>query len=172
MLLLFLTYTFTFLISKVHFYFSCIVKKLQIYHMFHFSATLVAKFLKAVNRVTLASLYIHNLLLCCGDIETNPGMKCLSLSFYHWGLSCYATLKVKNLSQCSTKLIHFCKKLPLHWIAGRASILCKYIIYILFHILGLAFAVLFLCYFQNILKRFLQHCNSICTSSKRVSHIA
>ena len=38
-----------------------------------------------------------------------------------------------NLSLCSTRLIHVCKRLPLvkdcrlHWIAGRADVLSKYI---------------------------------------------
>ena len=32
-------------------------------------------------------------------------------------------LKGKNLSRCSKKLIHFCKKLPFYWIAGRENIL-------------------------------------------------
>ena len=36
-------------------------------------------------------------------------------------------LKWENMSRCSTKLIHVCKKLPL---AGRANIFSKYIIYI------------------------------------------
>ena len=39
--------------------------------------------------------------------------------------------KQENLSRCSKKLIHFCKKnYHLHWIADRANILGKYIIYI------------------------------------------
>ena len=70
-LLLFLTYTF-FLLIKVHFHFNCIVKKILTYHMFHFTATSVTKSLKVANRVTLASLYNHNLLFCCSGIETNP----------------------------------------------------------------------------------------------------
>ena len=39
----------------------------------------------------------------------------------------------ENLSCCSTKLIHVCKKLRLHWIAGRANILSIYIYIIYFN---------------------------------------
>ena len=57
-------------------------------------------------------------------------------------------LKWENLSRCSTKLVHFCKKLPLHWLADRANIIWKYMItYMFFHfwrgICGF-FAMLFL----------------------------
>ena len=39
----------------------------------------------------------------------------------------------KNLSLCSTKLTHVCKNYHLHWIAGRANILSKYIIFMFFN---------------------------------------
>ena len=45
------------------------------YHMSHTTVTLVTKFHKIVTIVTLISLCMHNLLLCCGGIETNPGPK-------------------------------------------------------------------------------------------------
>ena len=65
----------------------------------------------------------------------------------------YATvpwLQWKNLSRCCTKLKHFCKNYHLYWIAGRANILCKYVIYIFFSIFWVVFAVLFLCCFQKL----------------------
>ena len=38
--------------------------------------------------------------------------------------------KGENLSCCSTKLIHVCKKLPLALDKSRVNILCQYIIYL------------------------------------------
>ena len=55
--------------------------------MSHFTITLVTKFLKVVEIFTLTSLYIHNLLLCCCNTETNTGPKCFSLLFCHWDLN-------------------------------------------------------------------------------------
>ena len=43
----------------------------------------------------------------------------------------------------------FAKNYHMHWITGKANILCKYIIYI-FSIMGIAFAALFLCYSQKL----------------------
>ena len=75
----------TFLFSKVRHYF--IIKKvptsLSTYYKFRFTVTLGTKFLKEVNLVMDTSLYIHNLLLCCNDIENNLGPKCSSLFFCH-----------------------------------------------------------------------------------------
>ena len=87
--------------------------------------------------------------------------------------------KWENLSLCSTKLIHFCKNYHLHWIAGRANILCKYIIYIffqfsacllrfLFYVISKSFTFLWL---KKKKKKIPLHCTSICMSSKVVSHI-
>ena len=65
----------------------------------------------------------------------------------------------------------------MHWIAGRANILCKYLI-CTFIILGVAFALPFLCCFHKLkflvikcLKQILLHCTSNCISLKRVSQI-
>ena len=41
--------------------------------------------------------------------------------------------KWENLSGCSTKLIHVCKKLPLALDCGQGNIFSKYIIYIFFN---------------------------------------
>ena len=68
----------------------------------------------------------------------------------------------ENLSRCSTKLIHVCKKLPVSLDCRQNKFICKYIPHI-FSILGVTFAVSFLCYFL--------HCTSICTSSKSMSQI-
>ena len=57
--------------------------------------------------------------------------------------------KWENVSCCSTKLTHVCKSYHLLWIVGRANILSKYLIYN-FTILGVAFAIPFLCYFQKL----------------------
>ena len=43
----------------------------------------------------------------------------------------------------------FAKNYHLHSIAGRANVLSKYIIYIFF-ILGMAFTLPFLCYFEKL----------------------
>ena len=37
--------------------------------------------------IILLSLCLPNLLLCCSDIEKNPGPKYSSLKFYHWNLN-------------------------------------------------------------------------------------
>ena len=64
-------------------------------------------------------------------------------------LSYYATFKVRNfdllfckINTCYQKNQHF------HWIAGRANILCKYLIYI-FSTLSVAFTVPFLSYSRS-----------------------
>ena len=89
-------------------------------------------------------------------------------------------LKWENLSRCSTKLIHVCKKLPLE-LDCRRSKYSQWIYNIhIFSILGMAFEVLFLCYFQKLLllavknfflKQFLLHGTSIFTILKSVSQI-
>lgn len=73
-------------LDKKQYCFSRTVKKLLTY-MSHFTITLVTKFLKVVEIFTLKSLYIHNLLLCCCNTETNTGPKCFSLLFCHWDLN-------------------------------------------------------------------------------------
>ena len=62
----------------------------------------------------------------------------------------YATFKVRKFEPLFYK-INTClqKNYHLHWIAGRATMLCQYLIYI-FSILGVGFSVLFLCYFQKL----------------------
>ena len=40
-----------------------------------------------VKVIILLSLCLPNLLLCCGDIEKNPGPKYSSLKFCHWNLN-------------------------------------------------------------------------------------
>ena len=62
----------------------------------------------------------------------------------------YATFKVTKFEPLFYK-INTClqKNYHLHWIAGRATLLCQYLIYI-FSILGVAFSVLSLCYFQKL----------------------
>ena len=62
----------------------------------------------------------------------------------------YATFKVRKFEPLFYK-INTClqKNYHLHWIAGRATMLCQYLIYI-FSILGVGFSVLSLCYFQKL----------------------
>ena len=62
----------------------------------------------------------------------------------------YATFKVTKFEPLFYK-INTClqKNYHLHWIAGRATMLCQYLIYI-FSILGVGFSVLSLCYFQKL----------------------
>ena len=56
----------------------------------------------------------------------------------------------------------FAKNCHLHWIAGGANILCKYIIYCTyFSISGVAFVVPFLCYFQKLQLLVLKNCELI-----------
>ena len=60
----------------------------------------------------------------------------------------YANFKERKLSHCSTKFYKiFAKNYHLHWIADRANILCKYIIYLFFQfwprLLWLLFYVIF-----------------------------
>ena len=81
--------------------------------------------------------------------------------------------KWENLSCCSTKLIHVCKKL-----AGITNILIKYIIYIFFNF-GCGFCSLFPMLFlkapvsccNKFLNYFLLHGTSIFMSSRTVSRI-
>ena len=62
----------------------------------------------------------------------------------------HATFRVRKFCSCSTKLIHVCKKLPLVLDCGQTKYyLEKFNIYI-FSILGVAFAVPFVCYFQKL----------------------
>ena len=62
----------------------------------------------------------------------------------------YATFKVTKFEPLFYK-INTClqKNYHLHWIAGRATLLCQYLIYI-FSILGVGFSALSLCYFQKL----------------------
>ena len=92
----------------------------------------------------------------------------------------YVTFEVRKFESLIYKILHiFTKKYHLHWIAGRANIICKYIIYILFHsILGMTFTIPFLLFFKALasygkktLKQFLLYCTSICLTSKSVSQI-
>ena len=83
----------------------------------------------------------------------------------------------ENLSFCSTKLIHVCKKLPFALDWGRANI-SRYIIYIFFNF-GRGFCGSFPMLFpktpasccKKILNQFLLHCTFIYISSKSVSQI-
>ena len=45
----------------------------------------------------------------------------------------YATFKVRKIESLFSKINRFAKNCHLHWIAGRANILNKYIIYIFFN---------------------------------------
>ena len=84
----------------------------------------------------------------------------------------------ENVSRCSTKLIHFCKKLPLglDYRQRKHSLqICNIHIFLA---LGVAFAVSFLlfskapgCCGTKILKLFLLYCTFICISSKIVYQI-
>ena len=76
----------------------------------------------------------------------------------------YASFKVRKFESLFYKIkIFLPKNYHLHWIAGKAYILYKYIMHIFFSILGVAFAVPFLCHFQKlqllVVKKFL---NKIC----------
>ena len=65
-------------------------------------------------------------------------------------LQYYATFKVRKFESLFCKInIFLYKKYLLHWIAGRASILCKYIMYIFFQFLE--WLLQFLFYFIQLL---------------------
>ena len=84
--------------------------------------------------------------------------------------------KGENLTRCSTKLIHFCKKTTT-WIILQTEQTFSVSIY--FFNFGRGFCGSFSMLFpkappscgKNILKSFLLHCTSICMSSKNMSHI-
>ena len=76
----------------------------------------------------------------------------------------YASFKVRTFESLFYKIkIFLSKNYHLHWIAGKAYILYKYIMHIFFSIWGVAFAVPFLYHFQKlqllVVKKFL---NKIC----------
>ena len=53
-----------------------------------------------VKVIILLSFCLPNLLLCCGDIEKNPGPKYSSLKFCHWnlnGLTAHDSIKISLL---------------------------------------------------------------------------
>ena len=65
-----------------------------------FYLRLLKKLPKMVKVMMLLSLCLPNLLLCCGDIEKNPGPKYSSLKFYHWnlnGLTAHDSIKISLL---------------------------------------------------------------------------
>ena len=81
-------FTLTFILDIILFYFnsvfffSCIAIKKSTSYL-----RLLKKLPKMVRVIILLSLCLLNLLLCCGDIEKNPGPKYSSLNFCHWNLS-------------------------------------------------------------------------------------
>ena len=80
--LIFILHIFLFYFNSVFSFFSCIaIKKSTSY------IRLLKKLPKMVKVIILLSLCLPNLLLCCGDIEKNPGPKYSSLKFCHWNLN-------------------------------------------------------------------------------------
>ena len=56
-----------------------------------------------VKVIILLSFCLPNLLLCCGDIEKNPGLQYSSLKFCHWnlnGLTAHDSIKTSLLQAC------------------------------------------------------------------------
>ena len=47
----------------------------------------ITNHLEAENAEILYLLYMKALLICCGDIEINPGSKQSSFTFFHWNLN-------------------------------------------------------------------------------------
>ena len=95
-------FTLIFILDIILFYFnsafsffSCIAIKKSTYYL-----RLLKKLSKMVKVIILLSLCLLNLLLCCGDIEKNPGPKNSSLKFCHWnlnGLTAHDSIKISLL---------------------------------------------------------------------------
>ena len=82
--LIFILHVILFYFSSVFFCFTCLFKKLP----------------KMVKVIIFLSLCLPSLLLCCGDIQKNPGPKYTSLKFCHWnlnGLRAHDSIKISLL---------------------------------------------------------------------------
>ena len=85
----------SFFFNSVFSFFSCIAIKESISYLH-----LLKNLPKMVKTIILLSLCLPNLLLCCGDIETNPGPKYSSLNFCHCnlnGLTAHDSIKISLL---------------------------------------------------------------------------
>ena len=80
--LIFILYIILFYFNSVFSFFSCIAIKKSTSYLH-----LLRKLPKMVKVIMLLSLCLPNLLLCCDDIEKNPGPKYSSLNFCHWNLN-------------------------------------------------------------------------------------
>ena len=66
----------------------------------------ITKLSKVMKTTIFLSLCISNLLMQCGDIETNPGPKYSSLTFCHWnlnGLTAHDNIKISLLQAYVTQ---------------------------------------------------------------------
>ena len=86
---------------KIHF----IASATNFYTLCH--SALVTKFLRVVNIVPLLLLSIHNLLVCCGEIEIASGPKCLLLLFFHWNLNGFTALIINKLSLLQAYIVQY-----------------------------------------------------------------
>ena len=82
-------FTLIFILDIILFYFysvfsfsSCIAIKESTSYL-----RLLKKLPKMVKVIIFLSICLPNILLCCGDIEKNPGPKNSSLNFCHWNLN-------------------------------------------------------------------------------------
>ena len=93
--LIFILHIILFYFKSVCSFFSCIAIKKSTSYL-----RLLKKLPKMVKVIILLSLCLPNLLLCCGDIEKNPGPKYSSLKFCHWnlnGLTAHDSIKISLL---------------------------------------------------------------------------
>ena len=83
---LYFSYLFTKLVCEISLMF---LLRLVVYHC-HLTSY-VFKALRAINYIVLLVFYLEHvnstILLCCGDIETNPGPTKLDLYFCYWNLN-------------------------------------------------------------------------------------
>ena len=100
---LFLTYWnyfVTFNLNVIHFDNILSNKSLNFYSSF------VAKISKKIKITTFLFLFALNILIQCGDVETNPGPKYSSLKFCHWnliGITAHDSIKVSLLQAYITQ---------------------------------------------------------------------
>ena len=98
--LIYWNYFVTFNLSIIHFDNILSNKSLNFYSSF------VAKISKKIKITTFLFLCALNILIQCGDVETNPGPKYSSLKFCHWnlnGITAHDSIKVSLLQAYITQ---------------------------------------------------------------------